>query len=330
MPLRYRRAFTLIELLVVIAIIAVLIGLLLPAVQKVREAAARMKCSNNLKQLAIGVHNYHDANGRFPHNGDPTATGNNGCCNQGQRQWSFFARMLPQIEQDNLFKTGLHTNPEVVMNKNPEGLNILKTVLPVFRCPSDITPEVRTNVANWAPIPAASTSYKGVSGSHYTHAGAAHPQNNPYRNDLGLANSDGLTVTGGLAAGNCGNGIFCREDNKRRLTMNAITDGTSNTLMIGEDVGIMNDHNAWAYANGANGVTAIPLNIGEKLIRPANNVNVAPSHWPNVYSFRSMHSGGANFALADGSVRFVRDSINLTTYRNASTYAGGEVLGNDW
>ena len=131
-----------------------------------------------------------------------------------------------------------------------------------------------------------------------------------------------------IIGANCGNGIFCREDNRRRFRMEYITDGTSNTLMIGEDVGIMNDHNAWAYANGANGVCAIPLNLGTLLIRPAG-VNVSPSFWPNVYSFRSMHPGGANFALADGSVRFVRDSISPDLWRAMGTARGGEPINVD-
>ncbi len=312
-----REAFTLIELLVVIAIIAILIGLLLPAVQKVREAAARSKCTNNLKQIALAVHNYQDANGRFPYNGDPI-TGR-GCCVQSERQWSFLARLLPFIEQDNLYRAGgLANNPEAPMN-SATGQQLFRTVVPTFRCPSDPTPDTRTNVANWEGFVMASTSYKGVSGSHYTHGGSF----SNYTNNTGWSGGDGLT------GANCGNGIFCREDNRRRFRLEYITDGTSNTLMIGEDVGIMNDHNAWAYANGANGVCAIPLNLGTLLIRPPG-VNVNPNWWPNVYSFRSMHPGGANFALADGSVRFVLDSMSLNTYRAASTYSGREVLGSDW
>src|SRR5262245_41944510 len=130
---RTRSGFTLIELLVVIAIIAILIGLLLPAVQKVREAAARMSCSNNLKQLALGVHNYQDSQGRIPYNGDDIRR--SGCCyTVGYTQWSWLARMLPYIEQDNRYKQlGIGDNNPI---SNVIGLfgppnGLIKT----FKCP---------------------------------------------------------------------------------------------------------------------------------------------------------------------------------------------------
>src|SRR5579885_2352738 len=120
---RVRPGFTLIELLVVIAIIGVLVGLLLPAVQKIREAANRMKCSNNLKQLALGCHNYHDVNGTLPRNGDPNYPGTShgppqgtGCCGVGAAHWSWIARVLPFVEQDNLAAKG--NVPTNNMNQN--------------------------------------------------------------------------------------------------------------------------------------------------------------------------------------------------------------------
>jgi prepilin-type N-terminal cleavage/methylation domain-containing protein/prepilin-type processing-associated H-X9-DG protein len=305
-PFRTRPAFTLIELLVVIAIIAILIALLVPAVQKVREAAARTQCQNNLKNLALAVHGYHDSNKRFPYNGDPVA--NQGCCYVAgtTRQYSWMARMLPHIEQGNLHKMALATNPEAAQGTTPS-LAMAKTVVPVFRCPTDTTPETRRNVANHSPaVDIASASYRGVSGSNW--AWGNYPFTPPGKSNNGLDD---------------GNGIFWRSDYKRKLVMTQISDGTSNTLMIGEDIGALNIHNAWYYANGANGTCAIPLNLGTGMIEPPG-INVTAGNWPNVYSFRSRHSGGAHFALADGTVNFINQNITLAIYRSLASTDGGE------
>ena len=304
-----RRGFTLIELLVVIAIIAVLIGLLLPAVQKVREAAARMSCSNNLKQLGVAVHSYNDANGRMPYNGDPVA--NSGCCwNTGARQYSFLARILPYMEQDNLFRNGgLGNTPETVMGS---AAALGNTFVKTFKCPSDTTADLRTGVANHpGGQSVASTSYKGVSGKNWGWGSFQ-------------LNSGGAFGNNGL---DTGDGIFYRSDFRRPLTLNQITgaDGTANTLMIGEDLGALNVHNAWYYANGANGTACIPLNNGLVNGQPGFN---NPGDWPNVYSFRSRHPNGGNFCLADGSVKFITASVALATYRNAASWSGGETLPN--
>ena len=298
---RRRSAFTLIELLVVIAIIAILIGLLLPAVQKVREAAARMQCSNNLKQLAIAVHSYHDGNGKFPSNG-PQAT-----YNMSGQNWSWLAEILPYVEQGNLYKQlGIPTS-------NLGSQAGLAQPIKTFLCPSDVayngTP--RTDCADIGGS-VGNTNYKGVSGDNWTW-GTYSNSNAPTSSNSGLDN---------------GNGIFYRTDGQPGtpghgpLTMTSITDGTSNTFMVGEDIPSLNRWCAWPYSNAATGTCAIPLNYGV----PPNTNPGGSADWNNVYSFRSRHTNGANFAMADGSVRFVQQGIALSIYQGLSTYSGGEPV----
>ena len=308
--LRRRSAFTLIELLVVIAIIAILIGLLLPAVQKVREAAARSTCTNNLKQLGLAVHNYHDTNGRMPYSWSP----NNYGYDDNGRSWSWIAQILPNIEQQNLFNAanlGVAGTLSGVAPPAPAttfngALAVHATQIKPLLCPSDPSSQtVSTNRANGSTSAGCgNTNYKGVAGANW--AWGSFTNVGPSGNNNGL---------------DAGDGIFYRSDNNRPLTLLGITDGTSNTFMIGEDIPGMNTHCGWPRANYSTGTCSIPLNNAMQAGQPGFN---NPGDWPNVYSFRSRHSGGANFALGDASVRFIPQSIDIASYRALATRSGGE------
>jgi prepilin-type N-terminal cleavage/methylation domain-containing protein/prepilin-type processing-associated H-X9-DG protein len=314
-PLRSRSAFTLIELLVVIAIIAILIGLLLPAVQKVREAAARMKCSNNLKQVGLAVHGFHDVNNVLPssyiQSGGPPegalAFSPNwyGAFSNGT-SWYFtsgFGRILPYIEQGN--GTGRTRTLGGTTYKELDGAPGTGPVA-VFSCPSD--PRAGNFIATTAQTgigtPAGLTSYALVDGVSYTSSG-------------GYGD---------------GKGMMCVQ---RTVRMTHVTDGLSNTLAIGErppagDVGYgwwaFNpvDSYCWTantsrwYASGGGSFGSCPG--GQARFGPGNINNNCDHH-----HFWSPHSGGGNWLMGDGSVRFISYPAAPVVIQ-MSTRADGEVF----
>ncbi len=304
--LRRRSGFTLIELLVVIAIIAILIGLLLPAVQKVREAAARMQCSNNLKQLGIAAHSYHDAN-----NAMLPATGANGCC------WGTWTiPILPYLEQDNVFR--LYANwggtdaTGARYSSAPNSNSVCNQRLKVYTCPSD-----QPN----API-----------GTMTNNNYAVNLGNTAYNQQ---ANLNGV-VFGGAPFRTNFNGQI------RKETLTGITDGTSNTVMFAEVIqGIGTDLRGFVWWGDAAGVSSylgpnspLPDRIYTSFYcnnQPARRLPCAVSTTtdPSMMGARGRHTGGVMVSLCDGSVRFVRDSVSIANWRAASTSQGGEVLGLD-
>ena len=310
MTRRTRSAFTLVELLVVIAIIGVLISLLLPAVQRVREAAARMSCSNNLKQIVLASHNFHDSYQYFPTNSQNEG-GWNWSFQQTTKSWSWLTRLLPYLEQQNLL-----TQMNIDQSTLGQDQALLTIPLSIFYCPSDDArsrnpSDDRANLGRLAGNPwtyAATSNYKGVTGDCWC---------------WGNFQNGCSSTCNGL---NVGNGMFASRDDipANKITLTSVPDGTSNTFFVGEDIPALNAHCTWPYANGSLGTCAIP---------PNHNVPYAGGDiytgWPDLYSFRSRHPGGLQFGFADGSVRFIRDTIPLTVYRAFATRNGGEIVSED-
>jgi prepilin-type N-terminal cleavage/methylation domain-containing protein/prepilin-type processing-associated H-X9-DG protein len=291
-----RPAFTLIELLVVIAIFGVLLGLLLPAVQKAREAANRVSCANNLKQLALAAHNYHDSHKVFPP-GYLRAPG----------PWlevrvvTLHVALLPFIEQDGLERRWDYAR--YGNNLGPYPTATASQVIGLALCPSDDLPR-----------PAVDRNDMGTSPRHW-----------------------GLTSYGGNAGiratgGETKDGIFFQGSAVRLAD---VTDGTSHTLLFGERCHQDSNYDRlcprdpvgtngwWAYAGPADVLlsAAVPLNYHV----PATAASCDEVKADRLCAFGSRHPGGANFALVDGSVHFLPNSIPLTTLQSLSTRAGGEV-----
>jgi prepilin-type N-terminal cleavage/methylation domain-containing protein len=332
---RTRRAFTLIELLVVIAIIAVLIGLLLPAVQKVREAAARLKCQNNLKQIGLALHGYHDANLYFPPgyvdgNTDPNSTPDNDV----GPGWGWAAFLLPFLEQDNVFRQINFTRP-VGSGVNAQ---ISRQPLTIFQCPSDPYQQEFAVYDSTFSSPIATVAhgnYVGCSGWEECFYGASgNPQPGP--------GDDGLSGLYGAA----GRGVFYRNS---RTNVAAVTDGLSNTIFAGERSGNHAPSTwtgavpqgrcpAWMASQPPSPYSAPPgpaydnADFAEALVLAHCNATHLPNADFPIYDpdvFYSTHTGGANFLIGDGSVRFISGGVNPSTYQALGTIAGGEVL-NGW
>jgi prepilin-type N-terminal cleavage/methylation domain-containing protein/prepilin-type processing-associated H-X9-DG protein len=311
-----RPGFTLIELLVVIAIIAILIGLLVPAVQKVREAAARTQCVNNLKQIGLACHAYHDVSRRFPPGyvaGGPYTDG----AADTAPGWGWAAFLLPYLEQGNVHR-------QLDFRRPVRNSTAIQTLLPLYLCPSDLTPAAAFAVPDGFGATvclAAPTSYAAC---------------------VGGDESDTRDPTG--------QGIFYRNSQTRLAD---VRDGTSNTLLIGERAW-SNANGIWAGAIPGGVLRRGQDNPCQPVVPGAwypaatlvqahahlNNALLDPDGSAGMDDFGSRHPGGSNFVFADGSVHFLRSvpsdnpdgsyTPDGLIFQALATRASGEVVPGEW
>ncbi|MBI1347989.1 DUF1559 domain-containing protein [bacterium] len=322
--LRNKPGFTLIELLVVIAIIAILIALLLPAVQQAREAARRTQCKNNLKQIGLALHNYHDVYTTFPIGSQVSYYRTN---------WR--ASILPQIDQANVYNK-MNQNPEpkhgyaAGSGNTQSGWDVENSVLnnlliPGYKCPSSITNPFNTSTSpvtnNGTNSPnsslgketAMTMDYVGISGSY---SGVA-----PFNQDCGSVSYNSYACNSGML----------RIGKESR--MRDCKDGTSNTFIIGEDSGLINNRDVRSnyYGGWAGHLGLSSWGTGVRTIRYSPNLKVTPSGGDQTYTsngpLSSPHDGGVHALMTDGAVRFISENLDINVLLSLGSAKDGLVSG---
>ena len=306
---RQRSGFTLVELLVVIAIIGILIGMLLPAVQSVREAARRINCGNNMKQITLAMLNFESANQHFP----PGVVIAETPLTNANSYWGWQAQIYPFMEMQNLSdQLEINTTTLSAAASDPVKLAVMQQAYPQWRCPSDIAPVINNAFEELT----ASKAVKNASGNPIALSTSNYIAANDSARD---GNSGHLTMMQSENTARKPNGMFFDYSSEfnERIGIGSATDGTSNTISVGERAWIVTNPIGDPFPAGASNLfgTGTSLRGDGALILGNGNGGINGTRFRNqsLRGFSSFHTGGANFSYVDGSVHFVSDTIQFGT-----------------